>query len=194
MDEAGIDGLIVQRFIVNRVHPSFTRILELVKEYSEIYGKVFMVEYDLSDLSTKEVNNLTAIVQEDFDNVIRPLTSSPSYLHEHGKPAFMVFGEGIRTNVSPAQCETLNQQIKGLGMHLVLAPNWPWYNAYESDPTDLYAPAYNQADTISPWAVGSYSAGSDYASQHKTRKAAQDPILQANNQTYAPVIWPGFSW
>lgn len=159
-----------------------------------MYGKVFMVEYDLSDLSTNDVNNLTAIVQEDFTNVVLPLTSSPSYLHENGKPVFMIFGEGIRTNVSPAQCMTLNTQVKNYGFHLVVAPNWPWYRAYDVNTQDPYAPAYNQADTISPWAVGSYAAGQDYTNQHQTRKAAQDPILIANNQTYAPVIWPGSSW
>lgn len=194
MNEAGIDGVIVQRFVVNRVHPAFTTILNLVRKYCEMYNKVFMVEYDLSDLSTDDVNNLTAIVAQDWDDVIKPVTTSSAYLHEGGKPAFMVFGEGIRTNISPQQCQTLNTQLKSFGTHLILAPNWPWYRAYQADTTDPYAPAYNQADTISPWAVGSYAYGNDYTNQHQTRKAAQDPILAANNQTYAPVIWPGFSW
>ena len=194
MNDAGIDGLIVQRFLVNRGYQSFTTILGLVRKYSEMYGKVFMVEYDLSGLSTSDVDNLSSIVQEDYTNVIQPLTKSPAYQRENGKPVFMIFGEGIRTNVSPEQCQSLNTQIKNYGMHLVLAPNWPWYNAYKAGTTDPYAPAYNQADTISPWAVGSYSGGADYASQHTNRKAAQDPILAANKQTYAPVIWPGFSW
>ena len=113
-----------------------------------------MVEYDLSGAHT-DVENVADKVLKDYETNVKPLTSSPSYIKEDGKPAVMAFGVGIRKTVTPADAFATITQMHNSGAFFGLGTARDWAHDVEHDKG--YAAAYKAADFISPWTVGVYN-------------------------------------
>jgi len=205
MQQYGIDGVAIQRFVSQLSDPNQLRVRNqiLLKEIhgAEKYGRIFYIEYCFTpDLPA----NFMDIVQRDWADLVDnwKITDSPSYLHDHGKPVVELWGFGVKgaTNSTPGQAQKTIDIF-----HRSTAPQYqatliggvPSYwrtltRDSESDPA--WTNVYRSYDVLNPWAVGRYT------NQDETNAYLQNvtiPDLKdttAHGQEYMPVIFPGFSW
>src|SRR5262249_37236240 len=91
MERYGIDGVLVQRFLVNLGDRSFDRVLGHVREAANRTGRVFAVGYDLSGMrEDRLVDRLAADWKYLVDEM--QLTRDRRYLHDGGKLVLLVWG------------------------------------------------------------------------------------------------------
>jgi hypothetical protein len=184
MQQYGIDCAAMQRF--GKSSPQKDGIATRVMTAAQTYGRKFYVMYDISGWT-----NFQSELKTDWTNVIvntLHLTSSSAYAMQNGKPVVCVWGPGVsgRPGNVTSWTDVINY-LKGQGCYVIVGTPRDW----RTQTANL--PAYNAADMVSPWSVGSFGnpAGADnYA-----------PVMQADlayldglGKDYLPVIWPGFAW
>jgi hypothetical protein len=198
MREAGIDGVMLQRFIASvqdtGVADMRNGVARNVKAGAEAHGRVFLVEYDISGASAA---NVLDQLKNDWKFLVDTLklTDSPRYLRHKGKPVVAVWGFGFSDRPGTAeQAQAMIQWWKS-------NPD-PKYQAtvIGGVPTDwrsaggAWAETYAMFDVISPWTVGRFGdeAGADgYRANYLAPDLAKAKSLGVE---YLPVIFPGFSW
>lgn len=190
MLDYGIDGVFVQRFVVEVAsHP--TNVLNHARNAANRTGRTFSITYDMSGQST---NNLFSRLTNDWvwlvDNM--HITQDPRYLHHNGKPVLMIWGffpERFSTNIAHQIIDFFkNDPTYGV----TLVGGGPWYWRTETAPG--WSNVFRRFDVYSPWNVGNVSieGTNKYAS---TAYWSQDLPEAANaGMLYLPVIYPGFSW
>lgn len=191
MEEYGIDGVFLQRFLVELGDPSTDRVLANVRAAARSSGRAYALCYDLSGarkdkLYDQLVNDWKRLVDA------AKVTQDPRYLHHNGKPVLVVwgfFGDRFDAALAHRIIDFFKNDPK-YGVTLVGGCQWYWRR--EKDPE--WARAFRRFDVISPWNVGNttQSDGRKYAAtgywkddQAEARKA---------NVAYLPVIYPGFGW
>jgi hypothetical protein len=205
MQEHGIDGVFVQRFIASlrrgaSLHHNNT-VLEHCREGARVYGRVYAVMYDLSGLSPGQAD----VLIDDWKKLSRDtaLTRDPAYLRHRGKPLLALWGCGFKDDDKPRP--TLDDWRKILnflkndpeagGLAIMLGVPSFWRTQTRDCITD---PALSEllqlADVISPWTPGRYRTP-----EAATRHAAdvwQPDIAWCRERRidYLPVAFPGFSW
>ncbi|KAL6796173.1 hypothetical protein GGI42DRAFT_96264 [Trichoderma sp. SZMC 28013] len=191
MQQYGIDGIIVQRFLSHLTDASFITVLNQVEAAAVKYGRGFIVEYDASS-GNSATGSVAAQILADYNSKVKPYTTSSAYIHHNGKPAVMVFGIGY-TNfaINVTDAANIATQLKGAGAYV-------GYGVPANFGTDLrantgFASAYKAANLISPWTVGSYSNGGYLAGYHTTTQIPDSQTLQSLGIDHAPLIWPGTS-
>ncbi|KAL7816081.1 hypothetical protein V8C44DRAFT_308772 [Trichoderma aethiopicum] len=191
MQQYGLDGVIVQRFLSHLDDASFMTILNQVEAAAVKYGRGFMVEYDASG-GNSATASVAAQILADYNSKVKPYTSSSAYLHHNGKPAVMVFGVGFPTvHINVTDGANIATQLKGAGAYV-------GYGVPANFGTDVrantgFASAYKAANLISPWTVGSYSEGGYKNGYHTTTQIPDSQTLQSLGIDHAPLIWPGTS-
>jgi len=184
MQQYGIDVAAMQRF--GKSDPQKDGIATKVMTAAQTYGRKFYVMYDISGWT-----NFQAEIKPDWTNVIvntLHLTSSTAYAKQNGKPVVCVWGAGVSGrpgNVS-SWTDVINW-FKAQGCYVIVGTARDW----RTQATNL--PAYNAADMVSPWSVGSFGdlAGADnYAAVMQADLA----YLDGRGQDYLPVVFPGFAW
>ena len=204
MEQAGIDGVFLQRFISELSDPNYKaardQVIANVRASAEAHGRVWAIEYDISGA---DPTTIEATLENDWSYLVDTLhvTDSPQYLHHHGKPVLTVWGFGFvdrpgtptnatnvinwfQSNSNPAYQVTL---IGGV------PHEWRFLNGdSQSDPA--WGAVYRSFDVVTPWTVGDYADNSGVDS-YKTNRLIPDAQEAANNgREYMPTIWPGFSW
>lgn len=124
MKEYGIDGVAVQRFLMEVQNDddrdavlsgkSFNRVLELCREGANKYGRTYHVMYDLTSIRPgyieRAVKDWKFLVDE------MGITRDPNdlaYQHHGGGPVVGIWGMGFRhVRVSPAECERFIDFLK----------------------------------------------------------------------------------
>ena len=156
MQQFGIDGVVVQRFLSALDDNSFITVLQQVQAAAQKYGRGFIVEYDASGGDSSQ-GSVAATVMADFNSKVKPFLSSSAYIHQNGKPVVMVFGIGgfSFTKVNVADATNIVNQLKGAGNYVGISTPTNWAN--DAKANTGYASAYKAANLISPWTVGSYS-------------------------------------
>ncbi|KAL7935899.1 hypothetical protein V8C35DRAFT_333677 [Trichoderma chlorosporum] len=190
MQQYGIDGVIVQRFIQSVSDQSFITILNQVQAAAEKYGRGFIVEYDVSGADSSQGSVATAVLN-DYNSQIKPYTSSSAYIHQDGKPVTMVFGigfQGMKTSASDSV--NIATQLHNAGLYVGFGVPEQWAGDVNSN--SGFVQAYKAADFISPWTVGGYSAAG-YQGFHTSTQVPDSQLLQSLGKKYAPVIFPGTS-
>src|SRR5439155_13020375 len=92
MAKYGIDGVLVQRFVVGLRDPAeAARVLGYARAAANRTGRVFAVEYDMSGMPKDQlydrlVNDWKWLVDE------MKISEDPRYLHHDGKPVLAIFG------------------------------------------------------------------------------------------------------
>src|SRR5262249_49796793 len=91
MELYGIDGVFVQRFLVELGNPSTDKVLAHVRNAAAKTGRVYAVCYDLSGFPKEKLYD--ALIKDwkhlvDMQNV----TKDGRYLHHGGKPVVFVWG------------------------------------------------------------------------------------------------------
>ncbi|QYS92859.1 hypothetical protein H0G86_000250 [Trichoderma simmonsii] len=191
MQQYGIDGIIVQRFLSHLTDASFITILNQVEAAAVKYGRGFIVEYDASGGNSATASVASQILA-DYNSKIKPYTTSSAYIHHNGKPAVMVFGVGFPTvAISVADGANIATQLKNAGAYVGLGV--PANFGTDVRANTGFASAYKAANLISPWTVGSYSNGGYLKGYHTTTQIPDSQTLQSLGIDHAPLIWPGTS-
>ncbi len=191
MAQYGIDGVFVQRFLVNVGNPSFDRVLGHVRDSVKATGRVYAVCYDLTGFPEDRIYDTLVA---DWTRLVDDLkvTRDDRYLHHDGKPVVFVWGfypdrfgpdlahkiiDFFQTNVSYAS---------------TLIGGVPWYWRREKDPE--WARAFRRFDVISPWNVGNSTRVGER--RYASTGSWKDDLAEAKRAgvAYLPVLYPGFGW
>lgn len=191
MEQYGIDGVFVQRFLVEIDKPSTDLVLRHVRASAAKTGRVYAVGYDLSgcpddQIYDRLVNDWTRLVDE------LQVTRDDRYLHHNGKPVLFVWGF-FSDRFGPALAHKIIDFCKADGrLGVTLIGGCPWYWRREADAE--WARAFRRFDVISPWNVGNFTR-IDGQKQASTGSWSGDLAESKRvGMDYLPVIYPGFSW
>jgi hypothetical protein len=191
MEQYGIDGVFVQRFLVEVGDPSTDRVLGHVRSAAAQTGRVYAICYDLSGASKEKLyDRLVADWKRLVDE--QKVTQDERYLHHGGKPVVFVWGF-FSDRFSAALAHRIIDLFKGSGRYgatLIGGCEWEW----RAERNLQWARAFRRFDIISPWNVGNVT-------QEGNRKQAatghwKDDLAEAKRagMAYLPVIYPGFGW
>lgn len=199
MEEAGIDGVFLQRFAVDVFGEAGRRhndaVLAHAREGARTSGRTFAMMYDLSGLGAEQMGR----VIEDWGRLSGELrvTEDPRYLRHHGKPLVAVWGVGFndRRKYTLMECRRLVEFLREQGCAVMLGVPTYWRELRNDSLTD---PALHEivrlADVVSPWTVGRYRNPVEVR-RHQEKLLVPDLKWCADARVdYLPVVFPGFSW
>ena len=204
MQQYGIDGVFVQRFIGEVSNGAkglrqFNVVLDHCREGANLYGRTYAVMYDLSGLGANQMSR----VMEDWKLLIdrMQITRDPAYLHHDGKPVVCVWGLGFndRRRYTPAEGLELVEFLKndphygGCTVMLGLPTYWRTLQRDCVNDPKVHE-LILKADIVSPWTVGRYTnprQATDYAN-NVVKTDVQ--WCKERGKQFMPVVFPGFSW
>ncbi|HTQ39856.1 MAG TPA: glycoside hydrolase family 71/99-like protein [Pirellulales bacterium] len=206
MQQYGLDGVFVQRFVVETIPPLNLRhcntVLNSCREGANRYGRCYAVMYDLSGVQAGGMQSAI----DDWKLLVDKMRighdeRDHAYLHHGGKPVVAVWGVGFNDHraYTLADCDRFinflkNDPIYGGNTVMVGVPTgWRTLDRDTTADPALTATLL-KADIISPWTVGRYSTleGVDKHAQHDIRPDIQ--WCRDHGKEYLPVVFPGFSW
>lgn len=188
MSDYGIDCAALQRFGNHMANDPRDRdfkngLVQKERAAAENHRVKFFIWYDISGWT-----NFQTEIKTDWTNIMSAHVASPMYAKQEGKPVICLWGIGVsnRPGDVNAYSDVINW-FKARGCYVIVGTARGWRE------NTTIMPAFNQADMISPWTVGTYSnlTGVDnYATVMQDDKAHCD----AQGQDYLPVAFPGFAW
>jgi hypothetical protein len=197
MEEYGIHGVAVQRFVSQLVVPRWRdrndQVLIACMRAAEKYSRAFFVEYDTSGADT---TTWADVIQKDWEKLTKVLnvTSSRAYQREGTKPILKIFGIGFLGNPGNASDSlALVQSLKSLGVLLIGSVPTFWRDG-KGDSKSGYNEVYQAMDVISPWLVGRFSSPAKFDDMFKGVFLKDLSLTSSRQQGYAPTVFPGFSW
>jgi hypothetical protein len=191
MKQYGIDGVFVQRFLVELGDRSFDTVLEHVRESAAATGRVYAVCYDLSgSRGDRMVDTLAADWKRLVDE--KKVTADDRYLRHNGKPVLFVWGF-FSDRFDAARAHRIIDFLKNDPTYAVtLIGGCPWQWRTERDPE--WARALRRFDVISPWNVGHVTTV-DGRKQAATDGWKDDKAeAEKAGMALLPVLYPGFGW
>lgn len=191
MANYGIDGVFLQRFLVELDRSSFDLVLSHVRDSARETGRIFAVCYDLSGCPE---DRLYDRLIQDWKRLVDDLrvTADDRYLHHEGRPVLFVWGFYPDRFGAETAHRILDFFDREEPYQVTLVGGVPWYWRKETDPE--WARAFRRLDVISPWNVGNYRSedGRRFAS---TGSWAGDLAeSKRSDMAFLPVIYPGFGW
>lgn len=193
MQENSIDGILVQRFYGDIGDASFLQLLGQIRIAAEKYGRVFAVEYDLSQIKSSDFSNVVSNLLHDYTTNVAPLVSSSAYLHHQGRPVLELWGFGIdKTKINAADCASIFHALRSANPnpYVIMGVQQAWRSERSSNPD--YYNVYIQADVIQPWTVGAYD-NSNYQSFYSGTTVPDKALTDQLGIGYSPVVLPGSS-
>ena len=203
LQEYGIDGAFVQRFVGEVSHPAgrrqFTTVLAHCRAGANHYGRTYAVMYDLSGLGAAAMDK----VKDDWKMLVdgMQITRDPAYLHHGGKPVIALWGFGFNDGRKYTVSEGL-ELVRWLkadpvygGCTVMLGVPTYWRTL---DHDCVRDPAMHElillADVVSPWTVGRFGTPEQAAAFAQKVMAADLAWCRERGKEYLPVVFPGFSW
>lgn len=204
MKEYGIDGVFMQRFLVEtkdlRGKRHFNQVLEHALKAAKKYDRAISVMYDLSH-STPE--DLPAVLVNDWQELQTRFDlfnneKHPTYLRHNGKPLLGIWGAGFNDGraYSLSDVDQLISSVKGPENRFSIMLGVPYFwRTLGNDVIDspLLHSVIKKSDIIMPWAVGRYHSG-NYGAVAPSVLAGDIAWTNENDVDYAPLVFPGFSW
>ncbi|GEP94556.1 hypothetical protein CCY01nite_08160 [Chitinophaga cymbidii] len=205
MKDYGIDGVFMQRFVVEikESNPKgkrhFNKVLENALKAAKKYDRAICVMYDLSGCTSADV----AYLEKDWEELQRIFNlfdnkTHPTYLRHNKKPLVTIWGVGFNDNrkYTIADVDKLVGRLKGPEKKVSVMLGVPYYwrtmkNDTENSP--LLHALIKKSDIIMPWAVGRYR-NENYNNVAGAELAGDIQWCKNNNVTYVPLAFPGFSW
>lgn len=192
MQQYGIDGVFVQRFLVNLRQPSFDEILEHVRTASKDTGRTFAICYDLSGYPTERIyRRLTDDWRQLCDQ--RKVTRDERYLDHDGLPVVFLWGlypDRLDGELASRLIEFFHEE--GPYRATVIGGVPPTWRQVTDE---KWAAAYRQLDVISPWNVGNVLTSAQGEKVANTRSWPEDlAAAQSVDARLMPVAFPGFGW
>jgi hypothetical protein len=191
MEQYGIDGVFVQRFLVNLGNPSFDRILGQVGASAARTGRVYAVCYDLTGAPRDRLYDLLIGDWKRLVDETR-VTRDGRYLHHNGKPVVFIWGF-FSDRFAPELAHRLLDFFhsdRHYGATLVGGCQWSWRTEKKSE----WAKVFRRFDVISPWNVGNVMR--EGARMYAATGYWKDDLAEARRigMGYLPVVYPGFGW
>ncbi|MBA2116055.1 glycoside hydrolase family 71/99-like protein [Bremerella alba] len=191
MQQYGIDGVFVQRFLVNLRQPSFDTILDHVRTSAEESGRTFAVCYDLSGYpSERIVGRLTDDWKQLCDE--RKVTRDERYLDHDGLPVVFIWGlypDRFSADIAHQLIDFFHEEGPYRATVIGGVPN-----NWRSETSQSWTSAFGKLDVISPWNVGNIEMrGGDKIAHTHVWKEDLATAQQAGTK-FLPVIYPGFNW
>lgn len=205
MKDYGIDGVFMQRFVVEikESNPKgkrhFNKVLENALKAAKKYDRAICVMYDLSGCTATDV----AYLEKDWEELQRIFNlfdnkTHPTYLRHNKKPLVTIWGVGFNDNrkYTIADVDKLVGRLKGPEKKVSVMLGVPYYwrtmkNDTENSP--LLHTLIKKSDIIMPWAVGRYR-NENYNNVAGAELAGDIQWCKNNKITYVPLAFPGFSW
>jgi hypothetical protein len=191
MEEHGIDGVFLQRFVKalaqRDVHAHANTVLEHCRAGARAHGRVYALMYDLSGLEPGQADRLI----EDWKALLRDtrLVEDPRYLRHLGKPLLALWGCGFKDEGKPRPAlddwrkilRFLKDDPEGGGVAIMLGVPSFWRERRRDCILDETLPAVLQmADVLSPWTPGRY----------RTPEAAARPGVVPRSRNRFPARGP----
>lgn len=209
MRDYGIDGVFMQRFIIEIKNPKgkahFNKVFENALKAAKKYDRAICVMYDLN-VSDASAGDLDLMVK-DWEELQRAYNlfdnkQNPTYLWHNGRPMVAIWGIGFRDDRNKYTTEDITdvvEKIKGPEKRCSVMLGVPYYwrtgvRDTESGKahSDLLS-LIKKCDFIMPWAVGRYDEAT-YDSIAISQIKEDLKWCNENNIDYAPLCYPGFSW
>ncbi|MDP3069855.1 MAG: glycoside hydrolase family 71/99-like protein [Opitutaceae bacterium] len=205
MQEHGIDGVFLQRFINSLARGTSlaanNAVLENVRAGARQHGRVYALMYDLSSLAPGQAD----VLINDWKKLLHDtrLTSDPAYLRHHGKPLLALWGCGFKSDDKPRP--TLDDWRKilaflkddkesgGLAIMLGVPSGWRTQTR-DTIPDPTLLELVQLADVISPWTPGRYRTPEGATAQGATVWQPDLAWCRERQIDFLPVAFPGFSW
>jgi hypothetical protein len=191
MERYGIDGVFVQRFLVELGKPSTDLVLGHVRASAAATGRVYAVCYDLSGAPEAGLCDRLA---GDWKRLVDELnvTRDGRYLRHNGKPVVFVWGF-YPDRFGAATARRIIDLFKSGGPYaatLVGGVPWSWRSEKDAE----WARAFRRFDVISPWNVGNVTRVG--GQRHASTGYWKDDLIEARRagMEYLPAIYPGFGW
>jgi hypothetical protein len=191
MEQHGIDGVFVQRFLVELNKPSLNQVLGHVRASAAKTGRAYAVCYDMSGAAPDRVYDLLV---NDWKRLVDEMkvTGDERYLHHRGLPVLFVWGF-FSDRFGPAVAHRILDFFKTdpkYGVTLVGGCQWPWRAEKDVE----WAKAFRRFDVISPWNIGHTMIVE--GRKHAATGYWREDLAEAKKagMAYLPVIYPGFGW
>jgi hypothetical protein len=202
MQEYGIDGVFMQRFVSEIKKASgkrhFNKVLENALKAAKKYDRAISVMYDLSGSTSEELN----IVYEDWKELQKIFDlfnnkTHPTYLRHNGMPLVAIWGVGFndRRKYSIADAGKLVTNIKNdiNPSSVLLGVPYYWRELKrDTENSSQLHPLISDVDIILPWAVGRYN--NDSYTIAKDIITGDIEKCKSMGVDYVPLVFPGFSW
>jgi hypothetical protein len=191
MQQYGLDGAFLQRFLVELHRPSLDLVLEHVRAAAAATGRVYAVCYDLTGAPPDQlVERLTSDWRRLVDR--QQVTRDDRYLHHRGRPVVFVWGffsDRFAASIAHRLIDAFEQDDRYRAT-LIGGCQWQW----RSEPQPDWARAFRRLPVISPWNVGNVSR--DGPRKYATTSHWPDDRAGAHaaGAEFLPVVYPGFSW
>lgn len=205
MQEHGIDGVFVQRFINSLQRPANlahnNTVLAHCREGARRYGRVYALMYDLSSLPPGQADRLI----DDWKKLVREtrLTRDANYLRHRGKPLLALWGCGFHADDKPRPSledwrkilAFLRNDPESGGLAIMIGVPSFWREQVRDTIKDATLhETIRMADVLSPWTPGRYRTP-EAAVRHAGDVWTQDIAwCREHGIDYLPVAFPGFSW
>jgi hypothetical protein len=181
MKQYGIDCAALQRFGSELDYPNLKAqrdsMAVKVRAAAEANGVKFYIMYDITGWTSFQTE-----IKSDWTNYMSALTASKAYAMQNGKPVVCVWGLGVQDRPGNVNSwKDVLSWFKAQGCYVIAGA---WYNFATDVPNQ---PAYNTADMIMPWRVGTQSgfAGEDKQDIAYCNKLGID---------YQTDIYPGYAF
>ena len=191
MQQYGIDGVFLQRFLVETHSPSVDQVLANVRESANKTGRTFGLCYDLSGAPKEKIYDLLI---SDWKKLVDKMqvTKDDRYLHHNGKPVLFIWGfysDRFGPELANKMIDFFKNDPK-YGVTLVGGCQWYWRTEKNSE----WAKVFRRFDVISPWNVGNSTTINDQ--RHASTGYWKEDLEEAKKAgvNYLPVIYPGFGW
>lgn len=200
MKDAGIDGVLLQRFLEEAQDPRYfdfrNQVTHSVMEGCERFGRVFAIEYDMAPKDPEMFKRDWMFLVDELK-----VTQSGRYLHHKGNPVVCLWGFGFThrgdtPDAAQAILDWLKHDAPAKYQATVVGGVPAHWRTGGGDAFagEKWAKVFRSFDVISPWTVGRYH---NLPSADRFCRDFIVPDLEETRRLgidYLPVIWPGFSW
>ena len=200
MQEYGLDGVFMQRFLAEIARPSgmehFSTVLSSAMECANRYSRAIAVMYDLSGMP----ENGPELLLADIDTIavrhhLFDHDANPSYLYHNGKPLVAVWGIGFNDHrrYGYDEASEIIEGLKERGYSILIGVPTHW-RELKSDtlPDKRLHALIGRCDVVMPWFVGRYTEHT--YPQYQDLIKADIRWCRKHKVDYAPLCYPGFSW
>ncbi|MDA3820938.1 MAG: glycoside hydrolase family 71/99-like protein [Candidatus Delongbacteria bacterium] len=203
MKDYGIDGVFMQRFVGEVKRESgrnhFNKVLTSASKAALEYDRTIAVMYDMSGMSSEDVNVIIEDWKKLKDNYgFTKRSTYSNYLFNEGKPLVAIWGVGFNDNrkYNLDDIEKIIRFLKseegGSCSVLLGVPTYWREQGNDCIKDEKMHEIIQMADVVHPWFVGRFN---------ENRYANFKPLIgkdkawcDEHNLKYMPVVFPGFSW